>query len=817
MRVLRRLLQAVVTLATVAALAVGAFALAAYRALPQTDGTIAMPKGAIAAPVTVARDERGVPTITAASEDDGYFALGYVHAQDRLFQMELMRRSGQGRLSEIVGKTGLPLDRFVRTLGLYRRAEADFAGLDPAVQRVFQRYADGVNAWLAGRDRPLPFEFQILWFAPEPWRPADSLVWQKLMGLQLSGNWDEELLRAALDARLGPERAGELFAAPRPGDPVTVETAPPKTGSRSEMPPPALPPDLEPDRLLAELLRAVTPTLASNAWAVAGSRTASGKPLLANDPHLGFQLPSLWYLAILKLPAVTLTGATVPGVPLHVLGHNGNLAWAITTTHGDTQDLFVEHALAGGNSYETPDGPRDFVTRAETIAVRFARPETIAVRETRHGPVIGDILPEARVPTALRGNGAVLALAATLLAPEDRSAEALFRMARAPDAEQFRDAARLFHAPLQNFTYADGVHIGFIAAGRVPVRRAGDGTVPAPGWNGSHDWIGWVPFASLPQAVDPPSGMIVNANNRVSMSADPLIAVHWPEAYRARRIAALLSQSPEPFTAARFAAMQIDTVSLAAREMLPLLLPHVVPRNDAEKALLADLAAWDGTMARDRAEPLVYAAWIDQLKRAILADDLGETFARYGGQRIDVLRAILADEVASPGERPGVQWCDDQATAAIETCPQRIQTAWAAALDWLAAREGGSPAVWRWDDLHRAAFDHPLFGSIPGLARLASRSIPTPGGDETIDRGSFLDGSAAHPFAHVHGPGFRAVYDLGDLGQSRFALAGGQSGHIPATHYDDLLDPWRDGETFGLTPTAPGAAGSHTLTLVPGP
>ena len=808
MRILRRILQVLLTLLFLVAIGVCVVAFNAYRAVPRDVGTMTLAKGAIAKPVTITRDERGVPTIEAASEDDAYFALGYVHAQDRLFQMELMRRSGQGRLSEIIGKLGLNLDRYIRTLGLYRRAEADFAGLDPAVQRAFQRYADGVNAWLTQRDRPLPLEFHILWFTPEPWKPADSLVWQKLMGLQLAGNSDEELLRAALDAKLGPMRAEDLFPAPRAGDPATVESvATPMKETRAPHDPSLA--ALAPDRLLDVILNTITPTLASNAFAVAGSRTASGQPLLANDPHLGFEIPSLWYLAVLKTPDITLSGATVPGVPLHVLGQNQHIAWGITTTHGDTQDLFIEHVLAGGKSYETPDGPQDFVTRVETIPVRFGDSVQMTVRETRHGPVLSDVLRAGRVPVGLLEGDRVLALSAALFQPNDRTAEALYRMAHAQDAVGFRDALRLFEAPQQNITFADRQSIGFVAAGRVPIRKAGNGTIPAPGWSGDYDWIGWAPFEQLPQAMDPASGMIVNANNRISAADDPLIAVHWHEAYRARRILAALGDAKAPLTVDDLIKLQNDAVSIPATEMLPLLLPHVTPRTDDEKALLATLQTWDGDMAVDRAEPLVFAVWMDRLKYALVADDLGDLYARYYGERADALRAMLE------GGGPGLAWCDDVATSAQEPCAARIQLAWNDTIDWIGRREGASPASWRWGNLHQAVFGHQVFETLPILGRLSTRAIPTPGGEYTVNRGSHLNLAADQPLKHVHGPGIRAVYDLADPTRSRFALAGGQSGYLASPHYDDLLRPWRDGENFPLNPPESGKGSS--LTLVPGP
>ena len=370
MKAIRVFVKGISALALGAMLIAGTLWILAKRALPDVDGQLTV--AGLAAPVTIFRDAHGIPLITAQSEDDAYFTLGYVHAQDRLLQMELMRRQGQGRLAEWIGIHGLAADKFMRTLGVYKRAEADLRELDPATQRLFERYAAGVNVWLA-EGHALPVEFQVLGIKPEPWRPADSLVWQKLMGLQLSGNWDSELLQAALVAKLGADKAADLTPDPRASDPVTM--------SRHA----ALYPSLDPGRLQTAMTEVIQPTSASNAWVMDGQHTESGKPILANDPHLGLQLPIIWYSAGIDTPTLKIFGATVPGVPFHMLGHNQHVAWGLTTPESDTSDLFIEQPTSDGTSYETPAGPRTFDSRTEIIKVRFSDPVAITVRETRHG------------------------------------------------------------------------------------------------------------------------------------------------------------------------------------------------------------------------------------------------------------------------------------------------------------------------------------------------------------------------------------------------------------------------------------------------
>ena len=757
--------------------------LSAIRALPERDGNRSI--AGLAAPVTVSRDAHGVPLITAQSEDDAYFALGYVHAQDRLFQMEMMRRQGQGRLAELIGKAGVNSDKFMRTLGVYRRAEEDFRGLDAATQHAFERYAAGVNVWLS-EGHVLPLEFQLLFFKPEPWRTADSLVWQKLMGLQLSGNWDQELSQAALIAKLGADKAAELTPDPRPGDPIT-------TSQHA-----SLFPALNLQALHAAMTSVIQPHSASNAWVVDGSRTQSGKPIVANDPHLGFQSPIIWYFAGIDTPSLKIFGATVPGVPLHMLGHNHHVGWGITTPESDTSDLFIEQATADGKAYETPEGPKPFVNRTEVIQVRFGDPVAVTVRETRHGPVVSDILPAK--DTANR----VLALSAALFQPHDRSADGVYRMNRAQDAAAFVEAIKLFQAPQQNMMFADTAGtIGYYAPGRVPIRKGGDGTVPVPGWSGDYDWTGWIPFEELPHEIAPPRGILVNANNKMIQDDYPhLIAKHWFAGYRAARIEELL-QAGGAATPASIAATQQDTVSFMAREMLPLLLARFTPQTEKHRAALDLLNAWDGSMDRERPEPLIFALWMEKLKDRVFQDELGELYDDFYGNRPEVLQAVLTGDTA---------WCDDIRTPGVETCDQQVAGAFGDVMVWLEAHKITDMAALHWGDFHQTSFGHMLFQNFPVVTKLGGRYLASSGDNYTVNRGSFTPSSARVPFRHNHGASLRAVYDFSDLSQSQFALAGGQSGNMVSGNYGDLLEPWRDGLYF-TAPTAGTAL--YKLTLKP--
>jgi len=788
MRAAGRFIKFVAFVAAVLALIGGVLWLSSIRALPERDGTLSL--AGLAAPVTVTRDEHGIPLISAQSEEDAYFALGYVHAQDRLFQMEMMRRQGQGRIAELIGASGVAADKFMRTLGVYRRAEEDLRTLDPATQRAFARYAAGVNVWLS-ESHTLPIEFQLLFFRPEPWRPADSLVWQKLMGLQLSGNWDNELGQAGLIAKLGAARAAELRPSPRPEDPVTM--------SRHAH----LYRDLPLGALRAAMTRVIQPTSASNAWVADGARSTTGKPIVANDPHLNFQSPIIWYFAGIDTPALKIFGATVPGVPLHMLGHNHRVGWGITTPDSDTSDLFIEQVSGDGTSYETPEGPRPFDTRTEVIRVRFGDPVAITVRETRHGPVVSDILTTDEVPPDLVAGNKVLALSAALFQPADRSADGVYRMNRATDVAGFIEAIRLFHAPQQNMMFADvDGAIGYYAPGRVPIRKFGDGSVPVPGWSGDYDWTGWIPFEELPHELSPARGILINANNKMIDDSYPhLIAAYWSGAYRAQRLEELLAGATASLETTQVA--QMDIVSPMAREMLPMLLARVKPQTEGHKIVLGLLEAWDGAMSMDLPQPLLFAVWMEKFKGRILDDELGELAREFGGLRPEALRNVLT---ANP------HWCDDVRTPDAETCEQQVAGALGDLMVWLSEQNISDPGALRWGDYHRAHFGHMLFRNFPVVSDFGGRFIPTPGDNYTVNRGSFSSSTSRIPFRHNHGASLRAIYDFSDLSRSRFALAGGQSGHMASSNYADMLQTWRDGAYF-TAPTASQAV--HRLILTP--
>jgi penicillin amidase len=755
-------------------LLVGAIAGGGYlwlrQSLPQIDGEIMV--AGLEAPVTVVRDRWAIPHIEAESLRDATFALGFVHAQDRLFQMEFRRRLGAGRLAEVVGEAALPTDRFMRTLGLYRRAEASLAYLEPDTIAWFEAYASGVNAFLESRTGPLPPEFLILGHTElEPWRPADSLVWLRLMALDLGVNYRDELLRVRLARRLSDEQIADIwpdYPADAPTTLVEVARALPW------------------DQLAAALPPAPPGGIGSNAWVVAGNRTTTGAPLLANDPHLGLQAPGVWYLAHLRAPEIELVGATLAGVPGIVLGHNGAIAWGFTNTGADVQDLFVERLDPDDPArYLVPGGTAPFETREEIIRIKGAPALTLTIRETRHGPVISDLMADAG---RLVPGGGVAALAWTALAEDDRAAQALLGIARARDWPQFVEALRAVGAPIQNVHYADtSGRIGFIAPGRVPIRKNGDGRWPVPGWTGAYDWDGWVPSEALPRALDPQDGVLFNANNRVVPEGYPyLLTADWEAPYRARRLARLLDRGG--FQPQDFAAIQADQLSLLARDLLPIML-SAEPSGPGAADAMAALDAWDRVMRSDAAEPLLFAAWYRELSRLVYADELGDLFDSFWGVRPQFMSRILTDRQI---------WCDDIRTDPVETCAERAASALNAALLDLAGRRGDAPDAWRWGDAHRARMAHPIFEDLPVLDQLFDIEVASGGDSVTVNVGHFSPRNEARPFANTHAATYRAIYDLADLDRSRFVAATGQSGNPLSRHYRDLTALWVAGQAIPI-------------------
>lgn len=802
MRWWRALLWGVLALCALVAIAAAVYS---SRAMPTIDGELRV--AGLQQPVRVERDVDGIPTLKAQNRHDLLFALGFVHAQDRLWQLETHRRIGAGRLAEAFGEAALGSDRFLRALGVRRAAAAQWARASADTRAAMRAYADGVNAFLASDLRARPPEMLVLGVQPQPWDPVDSYAWMIMMAYDLGGNWSNELLRLRLALRLPVARIDELLP-PYPGEQplptadyaalfraLRLDAA---TATAALQPSPHGAPAGAAavfDRLLDRLQAAARPAgiegVGSNNWVVAGSHSTTGAPLLANDPHLKLTVPALWYFVRLEAPGIKLAGATMPGLPAVVLGQNEHVAWGFTNTNPDVQDLYIERLHpADPDQVQTPDGWAPLKRHDEVIKVRGRPDVKITVRESRHGPVISD----AGIADDLLGNKGrsayAIALRWTALDADNDTAAAAFAMNQATDVASFMAAARGWVAPMQNMVVADRAgRIGWIAPGRVPLRKPANdlkGLVPAPGWDARYDWAGTLPADALPQQTDPPRGWIATANQRVVPADYPhFLTSEWAPPYRFERIEQLLAARPK-HSLDDLAAIQADVKSLAAPAMLPWL-RRAQSAHPLAAAAQQALAGFDGTMAADSAAPLILWAWQRQLTQRVFADELGTLYERAIGSRTfrDALQSVL--------QRDDAWWCDDKATPAAETCAQDNDAAFTAALQDLQRLAGADVAQWRWGRVHQARSEHRPFSRVKPLARWFELRTPVGGDSFTVDVSRVLykpDPTTGELFLADHGPSLRALYDLADPKRSRFMHSTGQSGLPWSKWYANLMPGW---------------------------
>jgi penicillin amidase len=779
------------------------------RSLPLVDGAVSVP--GISSAVDIIRDADAIPHIFASSKLDALFGLGYVHAQDRLWQMEFQRRIGHGQLSEIFGAATIPQDRFLRTVGFGRAARAGWMGMPAWAKEEVNAYVGGVNAFIATHHgTELPPEFTLLRFEPKPWDGVDVNVWVKMLAWDLSKNYSFELLRADIARAVGVEKLADLMP-PYPHDGLSILTSRDLEWLTSKtdrhrvraVPTIAAAPTASRgfDAMVTSLSQghpavrdfllggATTDARGSNNWVVDGTLTATGKPLLANDPHLGAQVPSLWYLAHMSAGDFDVIGATVPGAPAIAIGRNRFVSWGETNLAADVEDLFRERIDASGAFAEFRGRPEALTIVPETIHVKGEAPLTIAVRISRHGPLISDAinanngaLPRSPKPAPLEP----LAFRWTALDADDTTLPSFLRLMESRNWDDFTAALRSFVVPPQNFVYGDvNGHIGYYAAGRIPVRAHGDGSMPAAGWSGENEWTGWVPFDELPHTFDPPGHFIVTANNRPVPPVYPhFLGAEWTEPYRARRIADLLSRKPK-LTPDDFAAIQADTFSLHAQSLLPVLLGRVKAQSTADEQALAFLRAWDYDARGESVAAAIFQAWLLELTPTLAGDKLGPLItADYMAQdRSSFIARFLAKALAQ-ADGP---WCNDGRTPQQETCGDAVSTALRKGVAALARQLGDDMARWRWDAVHHAVFPHGL-DNVATLRRFLSRSMPHGGDWSTVNVGPVV---ANRPFDQHSIPSYRQIVDLSPANDSRFIDAVGQSGHPMSRHYDDFLRDWQ--------------------------
>lgn len=768
------------------------FAVVAHHlreSLPHQDGELVV--AGLDAPVSVVRDAQGVPTIRARSDRDAFFAMGFVHAQDRMWQLELQRRMAAGRMAELFGKGAVQQDIWFRTLGLRDSATEAIKQLTPEALDSLKAYAAGVNAWL-GTKPVLPVEFQLLGVTPESWSVQDSLAWVKMLALNLGGDHRREIERLLVGQRVGFDHLPVLF-------PLHERTAETQTTA------------LQPDQVSAfESLRGLLDRIehelqlgarfaGSNAWAVSG-RYAAGGGLIANDPHLGLQIPSLWYMATLNGERINVSGATLVGLPLVLFGRNESVAWAGTSLMADVQDLYLEQVKPDDpDFYRTSEGWSRFGVREELIEVRQdfpafmrnpIRPLKVRVRSTRNGPVITDVMRALDQPAALRW---------TALDGDDTSYEAFFQLNYSSDWNSFEAALSKLVAPAMNMLYTDRAgNIGHLVAGRIPLRGVGNGLLPVPGWDDASRWTGAIPFAALPRRFNPPEGYLVSANNNPVDNAYPYLISHeFASPARADRIARLLREridTGRPLDVNDLARIQGDTVDESAQRMAARV-GRLTGDDPLSKRALALISAWNGDMRRGSPAATVFVAWMEQLRVRVLGDELRGWWSagRVGRQADAVAVGLDLDTLLGVLDADGGSWCDDVSTRSrVETCDEVLLGALHAALsELLKLDHDESMQDWAWGDVHHTVYRHMPFSGTSILRGLFERRISNGGSPDSINVSGFSRDTTG--FVQDFGAGFRQVIGFSEHGaQHLYMNSTGQSGNVFSPHYDDMVEPFRD-------------------------
>ena len=799
------------------------------RSFPDTSGEVRL--DGISGPIDIVRDANGIPQVYADTPEDLFFGQGYVQAQDRFWEMDFRRHVTAGRLAELVGDGALETDKFVRTLGWRRVAEAELDLVDDETSRLLDSYADGVNSYIDGKGgSSLSLEYQVLSlsgtdYRPAPWTPADSVSWIKAMAWDLRSNMSDEIDRVLSTRYLTPERVEELYPDYPQDHPTIVETSELTSGAVRDVPDAGLAAfdALSAARTAADELPALLGTgdgIGSNSWVVDGDRSATGMPILANDPHLAPSMPGIWYQLGLHCRTVSeacpydVAGFSFSGLPGVVVGHNRDVAWGVTTLYADVADLTLEKVTGDTYLYDGEQLPLE--TREETFRVAGGETETITVRSTRNGPILSDldeqigVVGRGRQTTADRDLYEV-SLRWTALTPEP-TIEAVFALDTASTWDEFRAAAEKFTVPSQNLVYADREgNIGYQSPGTIPVRRTGDGRWPVPGWDPAYDWTGTIPFERLPSVLNPDDGFIVTANNKVIDDDYPfLLGADTAQGYRANRIRSLLDRN-EPFTVEDMTALQMDAYNANAARLVPELLKVDVggAYYSAGQDLLRD---WDLQQTADSGAAAYFNVVWNQVLALTFRDELAPEVWPDGGSRwFSVVDSIL--------DTPTSRWWDDVDTLdRVETRDVVLRTAMRRARDTLTARQSKDPADWTWGALHQLELVNPTLGDsgIGVIESLFNRGpFPVPGGSGIVNATSADTSGDGFDVTAV--PSMRMVVDLGDLDRSRWIQLTGNSGHAFDGNYLDQFEAWQRGDTlpWAFSEGAVRRTAQDTLTLRP--
>ena len=806
-RPLRLLLVPLTLILLTALVALGYGVITVRRCWPQTNGTVQV--DGLESEVSVVRDDWGIPHIYASDAHDLFFAQGYIHAQDRFWQMEFWRRIGSGRLSEILGESALDQDRFIRTVGWHRAAQRDVEQMDEESRGVLEAYAEGVNAYVSTHQGSLGLEFAVLGLTGtavdiEPWTPVNTISWGKVMAWDLSGNRTAELLRAHIADRLGTDAVQTLMPPYSNDYPTIVPNASIEASLQAV-----------PEVAYGPLALGEGRHLGSNNWVVAGQRTVSGMPLLANDPHLGIQMPSIWYEIGLHCEPVgpdcpyNVVGASFASTPGVIIGHNGKIAWGVTNLGPDVQDLFIERI--------NPESPNQYAYQGDWLDMEVIQeeiyvagreaPVVLDVRLTHHGPIINDVAGGTGDEWSFGWQP--LTLSWTALQP-GTLVRSILLLDRASNWDQFREALSYWDAPSQNFVYADVKgNIGYQAPGRIPIRAAGDGTMPVPGWTGEYEWVDTIPFDDLPRAFNPREGYLVTANNAVVEADYPyFIAKDWDAGYRACRICQLI-ESETTLSVEDMKAIQADNTPVWAQEVVP----YVISLSTDQPQLAAAidlLKGWDGRATRDSAGSALFEAFRLHLIDATVADELGDDLLTKARPSVmDALPHMLLDQTSV--------WFDDAATPETETRDDILLTALEKAVEELREAQGPDMDAWRWGKSHIASFENQSVGQC-GIGIVESLFNRGPFSvDGSLGTVNQADYDLSEPYAVKTIASYRQIIDLEDLTRSVSMHTTGQSGHPFHRHYDDMITSWRDVEYHPMVwnPEAVEASADHSLILTP--
>ena len=757
----------------------------ALKSLSATGGTVKV--AGLKGEVRIVRDRWGVPHIFASSVEDLFFAEGYTHAQDRLWRMEFNRRLASGTLSELLGELPLDIDMFMRTMGLRRAAQASARLIqergDKLTRTVMRAYISGANEFIESHLANPPFEYRFLGLQPCLWTLSDTAACGLLVAWQLSMNWDNEILRADLIERLGEKRARDLL----PFYPPEASFIIPSQGIFREM-----------AASLLERRRKATGSLSSDAvppgsnnWVVGGSRSTTGMPLLANDPHLFIGMPSIWYELHLVAPGFNVIGVTFPGLPQVFIGHNERIAWGLTNLCSDVQDLYVEKLNPRNHRQYMYKGKwEDAEVCTEQFMVRGRdEPVTKEVLITRHGPIIDSILLGMANPEVKKGLCQTVAFRWTGHEPSHSALalQGLLKLNQSGNWKEFREALRLCGLISQNVVYADVEgNIGYVANSIIPIRAKGQGLVPVPGWTGEYEWTGYIPFDELPSAFNPSTHFFATANNKVVDDDYPYLITHdWLPAYRVRRIVQMLT-AKEKLSVDDFKRMQADVYSLQARELI-LFLTRLKPKNKRQNEALDYFRSWDFRMDKDSVAAALYHMWYLKMVQNLLRDKLGQDIYEHYFYKRLLSNCFHLMAMRNLLEYPASYWFGDGSGSNVEKRDELVSASLEQAIEELTETLGPDMSAWRWGRLHTATFRH-LLGIIPPLDQILNAGPVEVGGDEyTVNNGGF-DYSA--DFAQVIIPSYRQIIDLSDLSKSISMHSTGQSGQPASSHYKDFVEPW---------------------------